>query len=74
MIEIYDEALAAQVTDEGRSDIHYWVGVAYNEKIEGAANAEHIKNQAIAAFRKVTAGRNVSNAQSVVKQLTAPVQ
>ena len=72
MIEIYDDALAVQVTDEGRSDIHYWVGVAYNEKIEGAANAEHVKNQAVAAFRKVTAGRNVANAQSVVKQLTAP--
>ena len=74
MIEIYDEALAAQVTDEGRSDIHYWVGVAYNEKIEGAANAELIKNKAIAAFRNVTAGRNVSNAQSVVQQLTAPAK
>lgn len=74
MIDIYDEALAVQTTDEGRSDIHYWVGVAYNEKIEGSANAEHVKNQAIAAFRKVTAGRNVANAQSVVQQLTAPAK
>ena len=72
MIEIYDEALAAQTTDEGRSDIHYWVGVAYNEKIEGAVNAEIVKNQALTAFRKVTAGKNVENAKSVIQQLTTP--
>ncbi len=72
MIEIYEEALAAQTTDEGRSDIHYWVGVAYNEKIEGAVNAEIVKNQALTAFRKVTAGKNVENAKSVIQQLTTP--
>lgn len=74
MIEIYDEALAAQTTDEGRSDIHYWVGVAYNEKIEGSANGEAMKNQALAAFRQVTAGKNVENARSVIQQLTAPAK
>ena len=74
MIEISEAALAAQTTDEGRSDIYYWVGVAYNEKIEGAANPEAVKNQAVNAFRKVTAGRNVANAQSVIQQLTAPAK
>ncbi|MBQ5737416.1 MAG: tetratricopeptide repeat protein [Alistipes sp.] len=74
MIEMYEEALAAQTTDEGRSDIHYLAGVAYNEKIEGSANAEAMKNQAIAAFRQVTAGKSVESARSVVQQLTAPVK
>jgi tetratricopeptide (TPR) repeat protein len=74
MIEMYEEALAAQTTDEGRSDIHYLAGVAYNEKIEGSANAEAMKNQAIAAFRQVTAGKSVESARSVVQQLTAPAK
>ena len=74
MIAMEDEAVAAQTTDEGRSDVYYWVGVAYNEKIEHSANAEHVKNQAVSAFRKVTAGRNVANAQAAVQALTAPAK
>ena len=74
MIAMEDEAIAAQTTDEGRSDVYYWVGVAYNEKIEHSANAEHVKNQAVSAFRKVTAGRNVANAQAAVQALTAPAK
>ncbi len=74
MIAMEAEAVEAQTTDEGRSDVYYWIGVAYNEKIEGSANPEATKNQAIAAFRKVTAGKNLEGAQSVIQQLTAPAK
>lgn len=72
MIAMESEAVAAQTTDAGRSDVYYWIGVAYNEKIETAVNAEIVKNQAVAAFRKVTAGQNVANAKEAVQALTAP--
>ena len=63
MIELAPAALEAQVTDEGRSDINYLLGVAYNEK--------EMFEQAIATMKLVTAGNNVANAQAVITALTA---
>lgn len=63
MIELSEAALAAQTTDEGRSDIYYLLGVAYNEKEQF--------DQAVAAMKNVTAGANVANAQAVIAALTA---
>jgi hypothetical protein len=63
MIAMAEAAIAAQTTDEGRSDINYLLGVAYNEK--GQFDA------AIAAMRNVTAGNNVANAQAVITALSA---
>ena len=63
MIELATAALEAQVTDEGRSDINYLLGVAYNEKGQF--------DQAIAAMQQVTAGSNVANAAAVIEALTA---
>jgi tetratricopeptide (TPR) repeat protein len=63
MIELATAALEAQVTDEGRSDINYLLGVAYNEK--------EMFDQAVAAMRNVTAGNNLANAQAVITALTA---
>ena len=63
MIEYSESALAAQTTDEGRSDIYYLLGVAYNEKEQF--------DQAIAAMKNVTAGNKVANAQAVIAALTA---
>ena len=62
MVELSESALAAQTTDEGRSDIYYLLGVAYNEKEQF--------DQAIAAMKNVTAGANVANAQAVIAALT----
>lgn len=62
MIELSAAALEAQTTDEGRSDINYLLGVAYNEKGQF--------DQAIAAMKNVTAGNNVANAQAVIDALT----
>ena len=66
MIEISEAAIAAQTTDEGRSDIYYLLGVAYNEK--------EMFDQAVAAMQNVTAGNNVANAQAVIAALTQPAQ
>ena len=63
MVEFSAAALEAQTTDEGRSDIYYLLGVAYNEmgKFEDA----------IATMKNVTAGNNVANAAAVIEALTA---
>ena len=63
MIGISTAALEAQTTDEGRSDIYYLLGVAYNEKGQF--------DQAIAAMKNVVAGNNVANAAAVIEALTA---
>lgn len=62
MIELSETALAAQTTDEGRSDVYYLIGVAYNEMEQF--------DKAVAAMRNVTAGTNVANAQAVIAALT----
>ena len=62
MIELSAAALEVQTTDEGRSDIYYLLGVAYNEKEQFDA--------AIAAMKNVTAGANVENAKAVIAALT----
>ena len=62
MVELSEAALAAQTTDEGRSDIYYLLGVAYNEMEQF--------DKAIAAMKNVTAGTNVENAKAVIAALT----
>ena len=62
MVELSEAALAAQTTDEGRSDVFYLLGVAYNEMEQF--------EKAIAAMKSVTAGGNVANAQAVIAALT----
>ena len=66
MIEISADAIAAQTTDEGRSDIYYLLGVAYNELGQF--------DNAIAAMGNVTTGNNVANAQAVIETLSANKQ
>ena len=62
MVELSEAAIAAQTTDEGRSDIYYLLGVAYNEMEQF--------DKAIAAMKSVTAGANVENAKAVITALT----
>ena len=61
MVELSEAAIAAQTTDEGRSDVYYLLGVAYNEM-------EQFDN-AVAAMKNVTAVTNVANAQAVIAAL-----
>ena len=62
MVELSEAALAAQTTDEGRSDVYYLLGVAYNEMEQF--------DKAISAMKNVIAGANVANAQAVITALT----
>ena len=66
MVEVSAEAIAAQTTDEGRSDIYYLLGVAYNELSQF--------DKAIQAMKQVTAGHNVENAKAVIKALSENAQ
>lgn len=66
MVEASAAAIEAQTTDEGRSDIYYLLGVAYNELSQF--------DKAIGALNNVTAGNNVANAKAVIKALTENAQ
>lgn len=66
MVEVSAAALEAQTTEEGRSDIYYLLGVAYNELEQF--------DKAIEAMNNVTAGNNVDNAKAVIEALTAPAE
>ncbi len=66
MIEISADALAAQTTDEGRSDIYYLLGVAYNELSQF--------DKCLQAMKQVTAGNNVANAKAVIDALAQNAQ
>lgn len=61
VIELGEEAAAAQTTDEDRSSVYFVLGAAYN--------AKEMKAQAIAALSKVTAGPNLAAAQAALKDL-----
>ena len=63
MIEMSAAALEAQTTDEGRSDIYYLLGLAYNElnKLDKATEA----------MSHVTVGNKVANAKAFIKAAAA---
>lgn len=63
MIAMYQDALTAQTTDEGRGDIHYWAGIAYNELQQ--------MDKAIEAMKKVTVGSKAAAAKKFVDDATA---
>ena len=71
VIALEASAVAAQTTDEEKSDIYFYVGAAYNAqyKASGYKN-EVICNKAIAALKKVTAGKNVAAAKAALAVLT----
>jgi tetratricopeptide (TPR) repeat protein len=66
MVEVSTAALEAQTTDEGRGDIYYLLGVAYNEMGKF--------DEAIAAMKNVTAGSSVANAAAVIEALSAQMK
>ncbi len=62
VIELGEAAAAAQVEDADRSQMYFLLGAAYNPR--------EMKEQAIAAFRKVTAGANVESAKAAIADLS----
>ncbi len=66
VIELGEGAAMVQTSDEEKSNVYFIVGAAYN--------AKEMKNEAIAAFRKVVAGVNAATAQSTISELTSPAK
>lgn len=64
VIDLGEEAAAAQTDAADKSLMYYLLGAAYN--------AKEMKPQAIAAFEKVTAGNAVANAKAALAELTKP--
>ena len=62
VIELGEAAAAAQVDEADKSQVYFLLGAAYN--------AKEMREQAIAAFKKVTAGANVENAAAALAGLT----
>ncbi len=62
VIELGEAAAAAQVEDADRSQMYFLLGAAYN--------AREMKDQALAAFGKVTAGANVDSAKAAIAELS----
>ncbi len=61
VIELGEQAAAAQVDEADKSLMYYLLGAAYN--------AKEMKPQAIAAFQKVTAGAAAANAKAALTEL-----
>lgn len=62
VIELAEAAAAAQTDEEDKSAIYFQLGTAYNAKT--------MKEQAIAALKKVTAGPSVEAAQAAIAELS----
>ncbi|MFI3288547.1 MAG: tetratricopeptide repeat protein [Rikenellaceae bacterium] len=57
-----EETAALQTSDEEKSNVYFILGAAYN--------AKEMKDQAIASFKKVTAGPNAETAAATIAELT----
>lgn len=62
VIELGENAAAAQTNDDDRSDVYFILGAAYN--------AKEMKEQAIATLKKVTVGNSVEAAKKALADLT----
>lgn len=66
VVELGDDAVAAQTTDEGRSGANFLVGAAYQNQSNWAKALEY--------YRRVTAGPNVAAAKAQVTELQKVVK
>lgn len=64
VIELGEAAAEAQTDEEDKSAVYFQLGTAYN--------AKEMKDKAIAALSKVTAGPSVEAAKAAIAGLTAP--
>ncbi len=62
VIELGEGAASVQTTPEESSNVYFIIGAAYN--------AKEMKDQAITALKKVTAGTNAATAQSIIAELS----
>ena len=66
VIELGEAAAEAQVDEADKSAVYFQLGTAYN--------AKEMKDKAVAALSKVTAGPSVEAAKAAIASLTAPAK
>ena len=66
VIELGEAAAEAQADEADKSAVYFQLGTAYN--------AKEMKDKAVAALQKVTAGPSVEAAQAAIAGLTAPAK
>ena len=70
VIELGENAAAAQATEEEKSDVFFIIGAAYNAKYNAGGNKDAaLKDQAVAYLQKVVAGNSVEAAKVALENL-----
>jgi tetratricopeptide (TPR) repeat protein len=71
VIELGESAVAAQASDEEKSEIYFLVGAAHNSIYNASENKDLAsRDKAIEALKKVTAGKDVEAAKAALAELT----
>ena len=70
VIELGENAAAAQTTVEGQSDVYFIIGAAYNAQYNAGGNKDAaLKDKAVAYLQKVEAGNSVEAAKAALDNL-----
>ena len=70
VIELGENAAAAQTTEEDKSDVYFIIGAAYNAKYNAGGNKDvALKDKAVAYLQKVVAGNSVEAAKAALDSL-----
>lgn len=70
VIELGENAAAAQATEEEKSDVFFIIGAAYNAKYNAGGNKDAaLKDKAVAYLQKVVAGNSVEAAKGALENL-----
>lgn len=70
VIELGENAAAAQTVEEEKSDVYFIIGAAFNAKYNAGGNKDAaLKDKAVAYLQKVTAGGSVEAAKAALESL-----
>lgn len=70
VIELGENAAAAQTAEEEKSDVYFIIGAAFNAKYNAGGNKDAaLKDKAVAYLQKVTAGGSVEAAKAALESL-----
>ena len=70
VIELGENAAAAQATEEDKSDVYFIIGAAYNAKYNAGGNKDAaLKDKAVSYLQKVVAGNSVEAAKAAMESL-----
>ena len=70
VIELGENAAAAQTAEEEKSDVYFIIGAAFNAKYNAGGNKDAaLKDKAVSYLQKVTAGGSVEAAKAALESL-----